>query len=79
MVLRPTENKHSATINSPSLMRFLRPSVPILSQKLSSLSKFLPEVGVRGDLGLLKVLILVRSCWCCCCCDDDFLTALHLS
>lgn len=35
----------------PSLMRFFRPSVPILSQKLSSLSSFFVEIGVRGDLG----------------------------
>lgn len=30
-------------------MRFLRPSVPILSQKLSF--SFFPDVGVRGDFG----------------------------
>lgn len=30
-------------------MRFLRPRVPILSQKLSF--SFFPDVGVRGDFG----------------------------
>lgn len=40
----------------PSLMRFLRPNVPILSQKLSSLSGTL--LGVRGDFGRLRVAML---------------------
>lgn len=40
----------------PSLMRFLRPRVPILSQKLSSLSGTL--LGVRGDFGRVSVAIL---------------------
>lgn len=36
-------------IHLPSLMRFLRPNVPILSQKLSL--SFFAEFGVRGDFG----------------------------
>lgn len=35
----------------PSLIRFFRPKVPILSQKLSSFSSFLVEIGGRGDFG----------------------------
>ena len=34
----------------PSLMRFLRPKVPILSQKLSSLSGFLGDFGLELDI-----------------------------
>lgn len=36
----------------PSFIRFLRPRVPILSQKLSSLSSFLADNCGRGDFDL---------------------------
>lgn len=39
-------------LNIPSFIRFLRPSVPILSQKLSSLSSFFADKGGRGDFDL---------------------------
>jgi len=49
-------------LNIPSLMRFFRPSVPILSQKLSSFSSFFVEIGVRGDLGRGDAIIKVSKC-----------------
>lgn len=42
-------------------MRFLRPRVPILSQKLSSLSSFLAEIGGRGDFGRGDAIIVWES------------------
>lgn len=44
------EKRVLKTFDSPSLIRFLRPNVPILSQNDSSLS-FLLIIG-RGDLDL---------------------------
>lgn len=47
-------------IDIPSLMRFFLPNVPILSQKLSSLSAILPEFGGRGDFGRGEVAMFIK-------------------
>lgn len=44
--------KNRSIIYKPSFMRFFLPSVPILSQKVSSLSSFFGVTGLpEGDFG----------------------------
>lgn len=56
---RVKEKKLARNFVLPSLIRFFRPSVPILSQNVSSFSSFRAVIVGRGDLGLGEAMLML--------------------